>query len=420
MPIPYKNNSKKHPDAQLKKIAKSLAKFGWRQPIVVDKDDVIIVGHGRWEAYKKYPAGIKEPRIEIADDLTPEEVSAYRIADNKLNESEWDMGLVIEELKGLSEEMFDLTGFDKDLLIEPDEADDIIPENVPLRSKLGDLYELGGHRVLCGDSTQSEAVLRLMDGKKAELLFTSPPYSDMREYGGGKDLSVCNLVNFINVFSDYVKYQVINLGIKRDNYEIVSYWDEYIAKARECGYRFLAWNVWAKQNAGSVGNQSSFIPISHEWIFVFGKDFKDINRIEKRKTAIKKGKQGRTVRQPDGSMSWSTFGTQKELKEMESVYYQVAEMGSIRKLHPATFPVDLAGKYIRSITNQDDIVVDAFLGSGSTLIASEKTGRICYGMELDPKYIDVIVQRYVDYIGNENIKLNGVDIIWKKSKIPTK
>lgn len=105
---PYSKNAKKHPDKQLKQIANSLREFGWRQPIVTDKDDVIIVGHGRWLAYEKFPEGIKEPWIVKADDLTDEQVNAYRLADNKLNESEWDMGLAIEELKGLSDEMLDL------------------------------------------------------------------------------------------------------------------------------------------------------------------------------------------------------------------------------------------------------------------------------------------------------------------------
>ena len=164
---PYPKNAKKHPVKQIKQVADSIKAFGFNQPLCLDKDNVIIVGHGRYEAAKLLD--LKEvPTITL--DLTPEQANAYRLADNKLNESEWDMGLVIEELKLLSAPMLDLTGFDKDLLIEPDAKDDIIPENVPARSKLGDLYELGQHRVLCGDSTQQEAVSRLMDGKKADMV----------------------------------------------------------------------------------------------------------------------------------------------------------------------------------------------------------------------------------------------------------
>ena len=123
---PYTKNAKKHPDAQLKQIALSLKEYGWQQPIVVDKDGVIIVGHGRWMAYEKYPEGIAEPRIEVAKNLTPAQVRGYRLMDNKTNESDWDMALAIEELKELDTLGFDieLTGFDKDLLIEADDADD--------------------------------------------------------------------------------------------------------------------------------------------------------------------------------------------------------------------------------------------------------------------------------------------------------
>jgi hypothetical protein len=124
-------------------------------------------------------ADAKAPKIEKADDLTPQQVKAYRLADNKLNESKWDMGLAIEELKGLYQDGFDitLTGFDKDLLIEPDDKDDIIPENAPTIAKLGDLWALGRHRVMCGDSTDKESVARLMDGKKADMYLTDPPYN---------------------------------------------------------------------------------------------------------------------------------------------------------------------------------------------------------------------------------------------------
>src|SRR3990167_5914945 len=175
--IPYEKNAKKHPDKQLLQIAKSIKEFGWQQPIVVDKVGVIIVGHGRWFAWQKFgkELDLKEPWIEKAEDLTEEQVKAYRLADNKLNESEWDMDLVLPELRGLSDEMLDLTGFDRDLLIEPDEKDDIVPENAPTRAKLGDVWALGRHRVMCGDSTKKEDVEKLMDGKKADCVVTDPP-----------------------------------------------------------------------------------------------------------------------------------------------------------------------------------------------------------------------------------------------------
>ena len=140
----YPKNAKKHPKRQIEQVAASIQEFGFNQPVVIDNNNVVIVGHGRLEAAKLL--GMTEvPVIKV--NLTEEQANAYRLADNKLNESEWDMGLVIEELKGLSEQMLELTGFDKDLIIEEDEKDDIVPENIPSRSQLGDLYEIGNRSV---------------------------------------------------------------------------------------------------------------------------------------------------------------------------------------------------------------------------------------------------------------------------------
>src|SRR3990167_3402228 len=171
---PYSKNGKRHSQKQIQQIANSIKEFGFNQPLVIDKDNVIIVGHGRYEAAKLLNLD-KVPVLQV--NLSEKKAKAYRLADNKLNDSDWDMDLVIEELKSLEDDaLVALSGFEKDLLIEPDEKDDIIPENVETRVKLGDIWQLGQHRVLCGDSTQPEAVLRLMDGKKADMVFTDPPY----------------------------------------------------------------------------------------------------------------------------------------------------------------------------------------------------------------------------------------------------
>ena len=247
-----------------------------------------------------------------------------------------------------------------------------------------------------------------MNGQSAELLFTSPPYSDMREYNGSKDLSVTNLVEFITSFYQYCEYQVINLGIQRKNNDINEYWNDYILKARDNGYKFLSWNVWAKPSAGSIGNQSAFFPISHEWIFVFGKKFKDINRTCERTTSVKKERTHRKVRQADGSMKNSTVGFQGALKEMESVFYSNPELGAIRKDHPATFPIELPSEYIKAITNEGDLIAEPFTGSGTTMVASHQLKRKCYGMELDPKYCQVIIDRMIKLDSTLEIKKNGV------------
>lgn len=172
---PYAKNAKKHPEKQVAQIAASIKAFGFNQPIVVDKQGVIIVGHGRYEAAKAMKLAVV-PCLEL--DLTEEQAKAYRLADNKLNESDWDMDIVIAELKELSAPMIDLTGFSTDLLIEEDDKDDEAPVAPAVaKSKLGDLFELGNHRVLCGDSTSKEDVEKLMNGTKADMVFTDPPYN---------------------------------------------------------------------------------------------------------------------------------------------------------------------------------------------------------------------------------------------------
>jgi hypothetical protein len=180
---PYEKNAKKHDRRQVDAVAGSIKAFGWAQPLVVDGEGNLIIGHCRLEAARKL--GLTEvPVVEMAN-LTPEQANALRLADNKLNESAWDMKLVIEELKLLPDDLIDLTGFGRDLLIESKPEDDEVPESAPAVAKLGDIFQLGDHRLMCGDSTRAEDVARLMDGQKADMVFTDPPYNV--DYGASKN-----------------------------------------------------------------------------------------------------------------------------------------------------------------------------------------------------------------------------------------
>ncbi len=413
---PYPKNAKTHDSKQIEKIANSIREFGFNQSIVIDKNGVVIVGHGRLEAAKFLNL---ETVPTLTVDISEEKAKAYRLSDNKLNESPWEMTLVIEELKELNLAGFniDLTGFDRDLIIEPEKKDDEIPETPKVaRTKLGDIYTLGGvHRVMCGNSTDSAQVAMLMNEKEAELLFTSPPYSDMRNYNDGKDLTVKNLANFVEIFYPFAKYQVINLGIQRKENEIYQYWDEYIKIARYTGYKFLSWNVWNRKTARTIGQQTAFFPLAHEWIFVFGKEFKDINKT-KHKASYTLGdmRKEKTRRQKDGTTKYSSVGdTSNPMTEITSVFESEPELSNeVRKTHPATFPVQFPLEYIKAMSVENDIVVEPFLGSGTTLIASQKSGRVCYGMELDCQYVDVAVSRYCKYMGTNSVILNGKEVDW--------
>ena len=273
---------------------------------------------------------------------------------------------------------------------------------------------------MCGSSTGQKDVDILMNNQKAKILFTSPPYLDLRDYEGEKNLSVEHIALFIKKYRKYTDYQCVNLGLVRENHEIIQYWDEYIEVAKNEGYKLLAWNVWNKQMAGSIGMQSAMFPIVHEWIFVFGTEHLNINLTwEKKENNINKEKY-RTVRQKDGSMKKSSRGdTSKPYKKMESVLSLYSETGSIRSKHPATFPVSLPSEYIQAMTKKDDIVIDAFGGSGSTLIAAEQLNRICYMMEIEGKYVDVIVNRYISFKESDDdvfLIRDGIQIPYKEVK----
>jgi len=399
---------------------KSLSKFGAGRSILIDKNNRIIAGNKTTENFAEL--GLEDVQIVETDgktliavrrndiDLDTPEGREFALADNttaKVN-IDFDFGALESELESDVIEEWGIEIPDEEVLEAEEDDFDTTPPEEP-KTVLGDLYEIGEHRLLCGDSTDSDQVAKLMNGQKSELLFTSPPYSDMREYNGEKDLSVDNIIEFIPAFLSYAEYQVINLGIQRKDHNIVSYWDDYIQKAKDCAYKFLSWNIWARPSAGSVGNQSAFFPIQHEWVFVFGKNFKDINRTLERKTEIDNRKT-RTTRQKDGSMKTTIVGFQGELKQMGTVLFMNPELGSIRKLHPATFPIEFPSEYIKAMTNEGDIISEPFTGSGTTMVAAHQLKRKCYGMELDTKYCDVIVKRMLKLDDSITLKRNGVVI----------
>lgn len=408
---PYEKNPRKNDDA-VKYVAESIKQFGFKVPIVIDSAGVIIAGHTRYKAAKKLKMDTV-PCI-VADDLTEEQIKAFRLADNKVAEkAEWDFDLLAEELDGLFD--FDMTAFGFDDVIEDEEPQEVEEDDfeaelpVEPKAKLGDIYQLGNHRLMCGSSTNIEDVEKLLNGTTARMLFTSPPYSDMREYEGGKNLDVDNIATFIATYRPFVDYQCVNLGIQRKEHEIVPYWDAYIDVAKNSGYKLMAWNVWDKMMCGSIGQQSAFFPIRHEWIFVFGTDFYEINQTwEKQEASINKKTKKRKMRQADGSTKYTAIGdTSNVLKQMESVLPLNPEKGSIRSLHPATFPVGLPAEYIKAMSDKGDAVIEPFCGSGTTLIACEQLGRRCFGMELEPKYIDVIIERWEKFTGQKAVLLNG-------------
>lgn len=412
--IPYEMNAKTHPADQVMHIANSIKNFGWTQPIVVDENNVVIIGHGRLMAAKELL--LEKVPVVRRDDLTEEQINACRLADNKTNESPWDFGKLEEELAALSVAGVDMSKFgfadledefaDAKKEVEEDEIPDVAEE---AKAKRGEIYQLGDHRLMCGDSCDADDISALMDGEKGRMLFTSPPYSDMREYEGGKDLSVSNLSQFIAQYRPYTDYQCVNLGIQRKDNDVYEYWNEYIKVARDNGYKMLSWNVWDKGMTGNIGQASAFFPLRHEWVFVFGTKFYEINlTMEKKPECITENPSRKTKRNADGTTSWhSTGDTSKPYKQMESVFFchPVLQM-DLRNMHPAGFPVGLPSEYIKAMSDEGDIIIEPFGGSGTTMIACEQLGRKCRIMELEPKYVDVIIKRWENFTGKKAVLLN--------------
>jgi site-specific DNA-methyltransferase (adenine-specific) len=389
---PYAKNGKKHPKKQIEQIANSIKEFGMHQPIVVDKEGVIIVGHGRYEALKHLGMEVPKDMIRVAD-LTDEQAKAYRLADNKLNESEWDMNLVIEELKDLSEPMLELTGFDKDLIIEADEMDDVVPV-VPEdpQSKLGDLYELGNHRVLCGDSTKIEDMERLMVGVLADIVVTDPPYNTGMQ---GKNTT------FDYDWSKQKKNEKARLSHMFDDNYTPEEWATFLTDVfglytvhtkGDCAfYVFIDWRrVNDIRSEMEKHMDVKNVIVWDKKVHGLGSDYKSTYEL------CIVGKKGK----PEIN---NRYGL-----DYQDIWRLQREMGR-NKDHATAKPVELLEKPIKHASKADDIVLDLFLGSGSTLIASEKTGRVCYGMELDPRYISVILDRWQQYTGKEPILVETAD-----------
>tara|TARA_Y100001970_G_scaffold68283_1_gene86978 strand:- start:16872 stop:18011 length:1140 start_codon:yes stop_codon:yes gene_type:complete len=367
---PYEKNPRKNKKA-IEKVAKSIDEYGFRQPIVVDEDMIILAGHTRLEAAKKL--NLKEVPIHIADGLSEAQKKGFRIMDNRsAQEAEWDMDLLKLELTDLHDLSFDLslTGLNNDELagllslvnegLTDEDAVPDLPEEPT--TKLGDLWILGDHRLLCGDSTSIDAVDKLMDGNKPDMVFTDPPYNI--DYQGVKDKreKIINDKMHENDFEDFLIQSLMGCEVM---YVCCSWqYAHTFKKAMEkIARKPKAMIVWNKVNPAQ--HLDKYFK-QHEIIFYYG-DF---------------GGQ-KTLR-----------GDIWELKRQKNTY------------HPTTKPVELIDMAIIDQPEKNKIY-DGFGGSGSTLISCEKNNRKCFMMELDPKYCDVIIQRWEEYTGKKAELLNG-------------
>jgi len=385
--IPYVKNSRTHSPDQVAQIAASIKEFGWTNPILIDGANGIIAGHGRLMAARKL--GHKEvPTIELKD-LTETQKKAYIIADNRLAlNAGWDNEMLTIELNDLLADGFalDILGFDpKEIaaLLEPEVVEGLTDEDavpdVPEepKTRLGDIYQLGNHRLMCGDSTSIDAVDELMDGQKADMVFTDPPYGVDYDGGHATDKRRTKLENDDKTHM-YAGALPIAYMASKDGAALYLWFADRFAKdvliaLDECNFQVRTWIIWNKNLAqfGAIGAQYK---TKHEPCIY----------------AFKKGK----------APFWN--GPNNEVTVWD------VKRHSKNEFHPTQKPVELPVRAMENSSKGGDTVLDLFGGSGSTLIACEKINRHARLMELDPKYCDVIVKRWEDFTGKKAVLLTEV------------
>lgn len=386
MPIgdikPYERNPRKNA-AAVDYVANSIKEFGFKQPIVVDADHVIVVGHTRWLAAKKLK--MKTVPVLVADDLTPEQAKAYRLADNKTNEfSEWDDDLLDLEMDDLSDIDMSLFGFELDEDdAEPGEiTEDEIPEEAEERCKPGDLWQLGNHRLICGDSTDPETVGALMNGELADMVFTDPPYgvsyTDKNEFLNSIDKPIC-VVNAIQndsktpeeMYEFWVKAfkNLVDYTSDKMSYYITAPQGGdlllLLTAVRDSGFSLRHVLVWNKNNhvLGRCDYNYKHEPIVYGW-----------------------KQKGTHTFYGNGEMKTSVWDIPRPQRS---------------DLHPTMKPIELIANALMNSTIEGNMVLDLFGGSGSTLIACEQLKRKCFMAELDPHYCDVIIERWENLTGEK-------------------
>jgi DNA modification methylase len=358
--IPYINNSRTHSEEQITQLISSIKEFGFTNPILLSPDNSIIAGHGRLQAVKRL--GHEEVPCIIISGLTKTQIKALIIADNQLAlNAGWDLEKLSVEIEGLEADKFDISllGFEDKFLQglkaegEGLIADDEIPEiKENPKNKLEDIWVLGDHRLICGDSTDQKYYNLLLKDKKANMVFTDPPYGLNYEYNTHKDVAGKEYLEFCDkwfpLLKEYSNFIFLTAGWKYNKFWLMKEPDDIF--------------YWISRNKQSGGKLSYFRKI--EPIFLWGKT--------------------------------------KNKYNLDYFDYNSDRLDKLREHHtcpkPVKFVIDALSAY-----DENSIILDVFLGSGTTIIACEKTRKICYGIEKDPKYCDLIIDRWQQFTGKEAI-----------------
>lgn len=371
---PYDRNAKKHDDTQINNVAESIRQFGFVQPIVIDSNGVIVIGHCRFEAAKRLK--YDEVPCIMVDDLTPEQVDALRIVDNKTNESPWDIDLLTEELQDLDLSMFD---FSWDLMeetaeateITEDEAPEVDKTNDPI-SKFGQIWKLGRHRLMCGDSTSEESVKALLGGAKADPLLTDPPYG----------------VDYTGKTKDALKIQ----NDAKTDEEMIEFLSSAFRAAdavMKPGAVFYIWYAGTKEHAFDKACQLTGWEVRQILIWA--------------KNTMVMGRQDYQWRHEPCIYGWKGGAGHLWASDRKQTTILEFDRPTANKEHPTMKPIALFDYQIQNNTKGGDIVLDLFGGSGTTIMACEQNGRNACVMEYDPKYVDVIIKRWENFTGEKAV-----------------
>ena len=409
--IPYINNAKIHSDDQIARIAGSIREFGFVNPVLIDRDYNIIAGHGRVAAARKL--ALKDVPCVYVEGLTDAQRKAYILADNKLGElAEWDMDLVAAELEELQALNFDidLTGFEMPIIAEsPDDVVEDIPPEPPQepKTKPGQMFRLGRHYLICGDATDPAVVEKLLQGKRVDLLLTDPPYNvDLQNVDRPRSSNNgTGVLNDHMEFDDFVEFLTKALRNASDHMKDgAAYYVwyaglhhmEFETGIRNVGFKIHTQLIWVKSHF--VLGRNSDYQWQHEPCFYGWKPGDHYFTDSRAESSVIEDK---AVRLSTLKKNELITLCEKLMGMRDSTTVLRADKPNAADLHPTVKPQELLARQIINSSKRDWIVLDLFGGSGSTLLACEQLGRICYMSELDPHYCDVIIERWENMTGQK-------------------
>lgn len=409
--IPYERNAKKHGREQIEKLKSSIDAFGFLTPCLIDRDYNLIAGHGRVMAAKEL--GMKTVPCVFVEGLTETQRRAYILADNRLGElGEWDMDIVAEELQWLQDNGLDIdiTGFTlDDQIIDNKEIDELevdadlgSMQEQKLRTRFGQLWQLGNHRLLVGDSTNIDDVLKLTDGSAIDLLETDPPYNVDVSNAAGDKIANDNMADdkfydfLLSTFSNAEK--VMRPGAAFYIWHADSNGRIFRNACEDAGLSIRQNLIWVKNHftLGRQDYQWRHEPCLYGWKEGAAHYFSEKRNIS---TIIKSQQEIDSMSREDLIEYIRTLYDRSTIAE--------EDRPQMDDLHPTMKPVPLIMKQIKNSTKEGDAVLDLFGGSGTTLVACEKMNRVCYMMEFEPKYADAIVNRWETLTGREAVLING-------------